>query len=144
MPPNPKPAPRKKISDAHLDDLLREVVFRRDGYRCWDCGRGPALMVPRRKDNWPTYPGFQLAHVFGRGRKSMQWIPENANCSCGRCHRLWHDGRFMMQKTDLFKERFPERYERLLIRSQLRGSKVDRMGTKLYLEQQGALLWRQR
>lgn len=126
---------RRRASDQQLDDLCREVVFRRDGYHCWDCGKGPAERVPRPKGGW-KYPGFDWSHVWGRGRKSMRWIPENSLCACDSCHYLWHDGRFMIEKLEKFKARFPQRYQRLLLLSQVRHPKVDREATRLYLEQE--------
>ena len=108
--------PRNNRNDwmlRHLDDLCREIVFFRDGYKCWDCQTEITEVRFRKDDGWPWYPGFQWAHVIGRGRTTMKWDPLNQNCSCGRCHELWADSRFSAGKLQKYQLLFPERWAEL-------------------------------
>lgn len=69
-----------------LDDLLRDVVLRRDGFRCLKCG---AETKPGRGG------GLQAAHIFPKGSyPAMRYELDNVICLCARCHifgpQAWH------------------------------------------------------
>ena len=138
------PSPRTRLParatfpDWHLDDLCRDVVFARDGYVCQWCGWACTEVVRRREvrrglvREWNSYDGLDWAHVYGRGRKSMQWTEDNVLCLCGGCHRgRWH-GPDQGLGPIWFRERFPERAAVLAL---IAGTshRIDRAGIALDL-----------
>lgn len=132
--PSKRGTARRKL-EKYLDDLCREVVFHRDHYTCVRCGK--VAVRAYRKDGWPCYPGFDWSHIFGRARKSMQWVPLNSVVHCDTCHARWHDGRTSIAEHAWFVREFPERYAKLELMAFGRGNTkpVDRKALVIELEQ---------
>lgn len=128
----------KKVNPVakRLDDLVREIVFHRDEYKCWDCQAEIAEIRFRRLDAWPWYPGFQASHIFGRARGAMKWDPDNVKCACARCHELWHDQRFRSAKENKFRLLYPGRMEELEAKAALKVGRVNRRELTEKLEHQ--------
>lgn len=101
---------KREIPDQLLDDLAREIVFHRDGYRCARCDKPCEQMVvtPSGKK---AYLGLQWAHVYSRNKKSLRWNPEGAMCLCGGCHLFWHHR--PIDAIAWFEGKYPERHRRL-------------------------------
>lgn len=54
-----------------LDKLTREIILKRDGYRCVTCGSNKS-------------PGW--SHVFSRKTYNTRWDMMNGNCQCWPCN----------------------------------------------------------
>jgi 5-methylcytosine-specific restriction endonuclease McrA len=67
-----------KITITALDRLFSQYIRQRDGFTCQRCGKSAK---PR---------GLHAAHIFGRGKKSVRWNPDNCVTLCLPCHR-WVD-----------------------------------------------------
>ena len=127
----------RAITDRDLNDLCRELVFRRDGYTCARCGKTQTLSEPKRsitvgKLSYTIYryAGLQWAHIYSRSRKSMQWIPENSICLCAGCHLSWHHR--PLEAVAWLEEAFPERAQWLKLCAQT-PHKIERLGILLDL-----------
>ena len=111
-----------KISMTSLDDLWARCVKERDRYACQRCGRSGRGR------------GMQAAHVFSRVKRSVRW-----DLDCGvtldtGCH-FWGHTHPLLFNQWAQKHLGPERYTRLLVRSQLteKAAGVDRVAVKAYL-----------
>lgn len=95
-----------------LDALVREIVFKRDGYRCVRCGKVPTETV------------LQLSHIIPKGRaKRLRFEPLNCMCMCIGCHLYgWHKD--PIEAFRWFNEKYPGRYEQLQIMERCAG-KID-------------------
>ena len=71
-----------KIKICPADAAFSQYIRLRDGC-CCRCGSGIQL-------NDKGLPiSHQASHYFGRGRENTRFDPENVDCLCGACHRLW-------------------------------------------------------
>jgi hypothetical protein len=79
VPESAKGMERKALKKT-LNDMARELVFRRDGFKCW------------RADELPHFRHAQLqpAHIHSRRKESMCWDLANIMTLCGGCHMWWH------------------------------------------------------
>jgi 5-methylcytosine-specific restriction endonuclease McrA len=115
-----KPSPEIKA----LDSLCRQYVFLRDRFLCVKC-----LHQKKRRNG----DRLQWAHIHTRGVHSLRWEPDNSVCLCSGCHLHGH-----LHPTEFarwFEEQYPNRSAHLtLLRQTTR--KVDRVGMRLWLEQQ--------
>ena len=59
---------------------LRVACFRRDRYRCVECGQG----VTDSPHAWYKIQA-QMAHLIGRGAGGPDTL-DNVRCLCGECH----------------------------------------------------------
>ena len=109
-----KPDPQVKA----LDDLCRRYVFLRDRNTCQKCG---------------TRDRLQWAHVHTRGVHSLRWEPDNSLALCQGDH--YHGHLHPTEFAAWFAEKFPKRAARLTLLRQTK-RKVDRVGMRLWLEQQ--------
>ena len=130
----PRCAPSEKV----LDDLMRRVVFARDGYACVMCGK-PCPYTEEKPDGTLRFAGIQLCHVRTRRYKSVRWDPDNAFTGCGGCHQFkWHTPPAGFDPLAWFRERFPGRLERIDMRLQQNARArrpLDRGLIKVALEQ---------
>ena len=123
----PKPK-RQKIRYDPLDRLFGRFIRLRD-QRCQYCGRSDRRL--------------EAAHMFGRGKHSTRYDPENCYAMCGGpngnvCHR-WIDTH-TTEKLAWLKQRIGEkRYAALELKSN-RPVKVDRVVVKAWLRHQLVLL----
>lgn len=101
-----------------LDALCREIVFRRDGYKCVKSGKTVNL---------------QWAHCYSRRYASMRWNPDNSMCLNAGEHLSWHHK--PLEAVAWFNKTYPERAARLLLLSQTK-QKVDLKAVELWLHQQ--------
>jgi len=112
---------RRKAPDTTekiLDDLMRQVVFRRDDYRCLLCGKECAY-TEVKKDGTRRFAGIQLAHVRTRRYKSIRWDPANAMTLCAGCHAYkWHAPPPGFDPLEWFRGLFPGRLEAIDARLQ--------------------------
>jgi len=65
-----------KIRISPLDRLFSKMIRRRDGFRCQRCGAQHA----------ENSMGLHAAHIFGRGRYSTRFHPDNVWSLCYGCH----------------------------------------------------------
>lgn len=101
-----------------LDKLCRELVFRRDGYRCVKCGKATNL---------------QWSHVYTRRLLSLRWDPDNSKTLCGGCHLWW--GQNPMDAAAWFIASYPSRALRLRMKRQSK-HKVDMKAIEVWLKQE--------
>lgn len=95
-----------------LDALVREIVFKRDGYRCVRCGKVPTETV------------LQLSHIIPKGRaKRLRFETANCLCMCLACHLYWWH-KDPIEAFRWFNEKYPGRYEQLQIMERCVG-KID-------------------
>ncbi len=65
----------RKTQRRNLDDMLRSLCFKRDGYKCLYCGKTTHL---------------QMSHIFPRGEYPwMTYILDNVKTLCMRHHLFW-------------------------------------------------------
>ena len=111
--PKDKPQPRKRRNhvrrditrsrramEKEADRLCREIVYRRDGYRCVKCGTDKALTP---------------SHVRPRGKcPRMTWMTKNILTMCAACHlHWWHKD--PIAAVDWLRVKYPGLYEELLM-----------------------------
>jgi 5-methylcytosine-specific restriction endonuclease McrA len=101
-----------------LDDLCRRLVFLRDRNTCQKCGKRDRL---------------QWAHIHTRGVHSLRWEPDNSVCLCSGCHLKGH--LHPLEFSRWFEAAYPQRAAHLKLLRQTK-RKVDRVGMRLWLEQQ--------
>lgn len=101
--------PKNGPSDQTLDDLCRDVVFARDGYKCIRCG---AVCT----ESWinsrgaTSYAVIQWSHILSRTYKSIRWNPLNSAPKCGGCH-IWWGENTAGEAHAWFKAKYPGRME---------------------------------
>ena len=122
---------RRGLNLRMLDCLLREVVLRRDGFKCRKCDRGKQ----RGRGG-----GLQAAHIFPKGQyPSMRYELQNVVCLCASCHiygpDAWH--RHPIAAQEWAKEHFGTDYLwRLSVTALTRTQHPDHAAIKLMLEQE--------
>lgn len=72
-PRDPIPGGRR-VTPKYLDDLVREIVFRRDGRKCLKCGKTTRL---------------QPHHIYTRAIRHLRWAIDNVITLCAGCHMNW-------------------------------------------------------
>ena len=113
---------RQGMKRDSLDALFSLFIRRRDH---WTCRRCRTVYAPPTK-------ALHCAHIFGRGKLSVRFDPENAVALCYGCHRLLDT--HPCNKTDFFIRLLGQaQYDALAVRASLPG-KVDRVLVKLALE----------
>ncbi len=86
-----------------LDKLLKEVVFARDKY-CVRCGKTDKLAP---------------SHIYPKGRYTrLRHDSDNVLTLCYGCHICWWH-RNPIEAAEWFKEKYPDRYKKLKLRSQI-------------------------
>lgn len=111
-----------------LDALCRQYVFMRDRFLCVKC-----LHLTKRRNG----DRLQWAHIHTRGVHSLRWEPDNSVCLCSGCHLKGH-----LHPTEFsrwFEGQYPKRAAHLTLLRQTK-RKIDRVGMRLWLEQQIAKL----
>lgn len=83
----------------------------------------------------------EASHIFGRGKGGVRLDPDNAFGSCWVCHR-WGDTHQTELHTRARELLGAERYNRLLVRSQLTAKEthLDRVAVRKYFREQIARL----
>jgi hypothetical protein len=107
-----------------LDDLCRQYVFMRDRFLCVKC-----LHLTKRRNG----DRLQWAHIYSRGVHSLRWEPDNSVVLCSGCHL--HGHLHPLEFSRWFEEQYPDRVKYLTLLRQTK-RKVDRVGMRLWLEQQ--------
>lgn len=102
-----------------LDRLAREVVMRRDGYKCRMCGATQHL---------------QWCHIYSRRYQSLRWDPDNALTLCAGDH-LWQHHNPLDSARVIEALIGPGTAARLRMVMQTK-RKVDRAAWKLWLTEQ--------
>lgn len=84
-----------------------------------------AKRLAKERDNWICQRcgkdgknGYQIhgSHIFSEGRyHGLSANILNIKALCAQCHMWWHEN--PIDAVNWFKERFPERYKKLLILS---------------------------
>lgn len=90
----------RRAMEKEADRICREIVFRRDGYRCVKCGTDKALTP---------------SHIRPRGKcPRMTWMTKNVLTMCSACHlHWWHKD--PIAALEWLKVRFPGLLEELLM-----------------------------
>ena len=65
------------------DKVFSQYVRLRDG----KCQRCHSLVQVNLNTGLPS--SHHASHFFGRGKESTRFDPENVDCLCYPCHRLW-------------------------------------------------------
>ena len=97
----------RKGVDKKLDDVWRELVKKKAGYKCEYCGTKTKQL--------------HAHHIFSRSKKSVRWYVQNGICLCAGHHVL--SSTFSAHKTPLEftywleKDKGKEFIERLTIRA---------------------------
>lgn len=81
---------KKEVRAKDLDKLCRQVIFKRDGYRCLRCG---------------SVKNLQWCHVHSRRFKATRWAEWNLMTLCAGCHFWWHDR--PIESSAWWRETFP-------------------------------------
>lgn len=88
---------RKRLI-VQLDKLSKDVVRKRDGNICQNCGK------------WVEGSGRHVSHVIpvSAGNK-LRWDPQNMKILCYHCHiNWWHKN--PMEAAAWFQNKYPERW----------------------------------
>lgn len=93
----------KKGLETRLDKLCREIVLRRDGYRCQVCSR-------------PMEKGLNAHHIFSRHNKNMRWLTENMIALCPNHHKIGTNSVHNSPAEFLvaFQDKYPDVYDYIL------------------------------
>ena len=94
-----------------LDDLARQRVFERDGFRCVRCTKC-------ERSGWK----IDWAHIISRRHHSVRWEADNALTLCFTCHDWWH--KYPTLSGPWFLKNWPDRHERIYTLYNI-GGKVD-------------------
>jgi rubredoxin len=122
---------RPDPTDAELDQLCGDLVKRLADYRCQRCG----TVYPTRlgEHGRVICDGLDWAHLITRRRKRTCWVPDAAAALCAGDH-FYLDGNPHAKIAFAIKRLGESRYDALRWQSQ-HGPKVDRVATRLYLQQ---------
>ena len=108
------------------DDIFREIIRRRDNWTCQRTGyRGKNMDV---------------AHFFPRDNKRVRWDEDNACLLKKGIHKYWAHSKHEEFRDFWISRIGKERFERLKLRSQVRGTiythelKVIKIGLEIRLE----------
>ena len=94
---------RSAVSITALKKLRFQAMLVKDGNRCLKCG---------------ATGGLAPSHIFPQGRyRNMAWELDNVKPLCNACHMFWWH-KHPTESGEWFRQKFPERYARLLKMSQ--------------------------
>lgn len=90
----------RREMEKQADALVREIVYKRDGYRCVKCGTDKSLTP---------------SHIRPRGKcPRMTWMAINILTMCSACHlHWWHKD--PIAAIDWLNAQYPGLYEQLLM-----------------------------
>jgi hypothetical protein len=127
--------PKPKTLTQELDQLVRQIVLIRDGFKCQRCGAG---VRPGRGK------GLEVAHLMPKGaHPALRHELLNVTLLCHRCHfEFWHKSPILAFNW-LVEMRGQNFVDNLRYLAQSR-SHVDREAVRVYLQAQLAQLGTQR
>lgn len=109
-----------KVKIRKADKLFSLYIRERDGWKCVRCG----------KQHDKSSKNFGVSHYYGRRHEATRFDPENVDSMCNLpCHSEWEHEKKEGREYYNFKlkQLGQDRFDRLLLRKHISGTKDDAM-----------------
>lgn len=114
-------------------DIVFSKYIRLRDFGCVRCG------TPVRLNNEGLPVSHHASHYFGRGRENTRFDPENVDCLCHGCHKIWGSDDKEGYRNFKINQLGQKEYDLLTLRAnqhKKRDDKMDLLQAKLLLDEE--------